>query len=51
LVPGVKYTSECSDSSYGTAFANARAAGVVPVVASGNDAFSDGISSPVLLVQ
>ena len=45
-VPGVKYTSECSDSSYGTAFANARAAGVVPVVASGNDAFSDGISSP-----
>lgn len=45
-VPGVKYTSECSDSSYGTAFANARAAGVVPVVASGNDAFPDGISSP-----
>jgi len=45
-VPGVKYTSECSNSSYATAFANARAAGVVPVVASGNDAFSDGISSP-----
>ena len=45
-VPGVKYTSECSNSSYSTAFANARAAGVVPVVASGNDAFSDGISSP-----
>ncbi|MDR2061512.1 MAG: S8 family serine peptidase, partial [Acinetobacter sp.] len=32
-VPGVKYTSECSNSSYSTAFANARAAGVVPVVA------------------
>lgn len=45
-VPGVKYTSECSNSSYKTAFANARAAGVVPVVATGNDAFSDGISSP-----
>ena len=45
-VPGVKYKSECSNSSYGTAFANARAAGVVPVVATGNDAFSDGISSP-----
>lgn len=45
-VPGVKYTSECSNSSYSTAFANARAAGVVPVVASGNDAFADGISSP-----
>ncbi|MGK8802983.1 S8 family peptidase [Acinetobacter seifertii] len=45
-VPGVKFTSECSNSSYATAFANARAAGVVPVVASGNDAFPDGISSP-----
>ncbi|WP_212510847.1 S8 family peptidase [Acinetobacter seifertii] len=45
-VPGVKYKSECSNSSYGTAFANARAAGVVPVVATGNDAFPDGISSP-----
>ena len=45
-VPDVKYTSQCSNSSYATAFANARAAGVVPVVASGNDAFSDGISSP-----
>ena len=45
-IPGVKYKSECSNSSYATAFANARAAGVVPVVASGNDAFPDGISSP-----
>lgn len=45
-VPGVKYKSECSNSSYGTAFANARSAGVVPVVATGNDAFPDGISSP-----
>ncbi|WP_151761424.1 S8 family peptidase [Acinetobacter seifertii] len=45
-VSGVKYTSQCSNSSYATAFANARAAGVVPVVASGNDAFPDGISSP-----
>lgn len=45
-VPDVKYTSQCSNSSYATAFANARAAGVVPVVASGNDAFPDGISSP-----
>ncbi|MHC3033386.1 S8 family peptidase [Acinetobacter nosocomialis] len=45
-IPGVKYKSECSNSSYATAFANARAAGVIPVVASGNDAFPDGISSP-----
>jgi hypothetical protein len=51
-VPGVKYTSECSDSSYGTAFANARAAGVVPVVASGNDAFlMEFHLLPVLLGQ
>ncbi len=45
-VPDVKYTSECDESSYRTAFANARAAGVVPVVASGNDGFADGVSSP-----
>ncbi|ENX38159.1 S8 family serine peptidase [Acinetobacter sp. NIPH 2100] len=45
-VYGVKYTSECRNSSYSTAFANARAAGVIPVVATGNDAFADGITSP-----
>ena len=37
-------TSMCSDPSDGrvAAFANARAAGILPVVASGNDAFSNG---------
>lgn len=45
-VLGKKYTSECADSSYTSAFANARAAGVIPVVASGNDAYADGVSSP-----
>ena len=45
-VSGTKYTSECTNSSYSSAFASARAAGVVPVVASGNDAFADGVSSP-----
>ncbi|ENW83525.1 hypothetical protein F909_00536 [Acinetobacter sp. ANC 3929] len=45
-VYGVKYISECQNSSYSTAFANARAAGVVPVVATGNDAFADGVTSP-----
>jgi len=45
-VPEEKYTTECNESSYATAFAHARAAGVVPVVASGNDGFADGISSP-----
>ncbi|MEB6479975.1 S8 family serine peptidase [Acinetobacter vivianii] len=45
-VYGVKYTSECQNSSYARAFANVRSAGVVPVVATGNDAFSDGVTSP-----
>jgi subtilisin family serine protease len=37
---------DCPSSWATTPFANARAAGVIPVVASGNNAFSDGISSP-----
>ncbi|ENX19237.1 hypothetical protein F892_03397 [Acinetobacter vivianii] len=45
-VPGRKYTSECRNSSYSTAFSRARNAGVVPVVAAGNDAYADGIASP-----
>ncbi|MBU3084579.1 S8 family peptidase [Acinetobacter seifertii] len=45
-VPNYKFTSECTDSSYTTVFANARAAGIVPVVAAGNDGFADGISTP-----
>ncbi|SPL72153.1 S8 family serine peptidase [Acinetobacter stercoris] len=43
--PGRSYNSIC-ENSYTTPFANARAAGIVPVVASGNDNFSNGISSP-----
>lgn len=46
LETGQKYTAECQNSSYSTAFANIRAAGVIPVVAAGNGAFADGISSP-----
>ena len=45
-VPGKKYTSECTSSAYTTPFANARNAGVVPVVASGNDGFTNGVSLP-----
>ncbi|CAM4207242.1 hypothetical protein F901_00682 [Acinetobacter dispersus] len=45
-VYGRKYTSECRNSSYSAAFTRARNAGVVPVVAAGNDAFADGITSP-----
>jgi Ca2+-binding RTX toxin-like protein len=38
------HTSPCTDPSDGrvAAFANARAAGILPVIASGNDAFSNG---------
>nr|WP_174506147.1 S8 family serine peptidase [Acinetobacter sp. Marseille-Q1620] len=43
--PGESHNSIC-ENSYTTPFANARAAGIVPVVASGNDNFSNGISSP-----
>nr|WP_277603289.1 S8 family serine peptidase [Acinetobacter sp. ANC 3882] len=43
---GVKYTTECRNSSYSAAFVRARNVGVVPVVAAGNDGFADGITSP-----
>jgi subtilisin family serine protease len=36
----------CGSSLYEGAFAAARAAGIVPVVASGNEYYSDGISGP-----
>ena len=45
-IPGVKYTSECSNSYAATLFATARAYGIVPVVSSGNDRFTDGVSEP-----
>jgi subtilisin family serine protease len=41
-----KYTTECSSSWAATPFANARASGVLPVVAAGNGGFSDGVASP-----
>jgi subtilisin family serine protease len=45
-VPGVKYTSECTGSWAASPFANARAYGIVPVVAAGNDGFTDGVAEP-----
>ncbi len=39
-------SSICPGSAYTTAFDNARQAGIVPVVASGNDARIDGMSYP-----
>ena len=43
---GVSYNSECTSSAYRQVFANARAAGVAPVVAAGNDGFRNGVSAP-----
>lgn len=45
------HTTECSTSSYAGPFANLRAAGVLPVVAAGNDGyvggtFRNGVSGP-----
>ena len=54
--PEEYHTSPCSDPSDGrvAAFASARVAGILPVVAAGNDAFSNGsfhvgISSPACI--
>ncbi len=44
-VRGSKNSSICS-GPYTQAFANARNAGIIPVVASGNDGFADGINTP-----
>ena len=41
-----KYTSQTLESPYYTAFANARAAGILPIVAAGNEGYSDGLASP-----
>jgi len=43
---GTASTTPCSASPYTTPFASARSAGIVPVVASGNDGFTDQIASP-----
>ena len=40
------FASECSDTPYTQAFAAARAAGILPVVASGNEASKTGIAVP-----
>jgi subtilisin family serine protease len=37
------YTSTCTGSNYDSAFANLRSAGVLPVVAAGNDGFDSGV--------
>jgi hypothetical protein len=41
------YTASCSSGNpYVAAFANARSAGIIPAVASGNEGYPNGLSSP-----
>jgi subtilisin family serine protease len=49
LGDGVNYTAPCSSrytNPFVTPVNNARAAGILPVAASGNDAYTNGIASP-----
>lgn len=46
LGDGSPYYNECPQSWATTAFANARAAGILPIVASGNNGFPNALSSP-----
>ncbi len=41
-----KYTSPCSSNTYAAPLSSAKSAGILPAVASGNDKFLDGLSSP-----
>ncbi len=41
-----KYTSTCASSWATTPFANARANGILPVVAAGNNGWTNGVSEP-----
>jgi hypothetical protein len=41
-----KYTSACTTSWATTPFANARAAGILPVVSAGNKGWTDGLTEP-----
>ncbi len=45
-IPNVGHSAECGSSWATSAFQNARSVGVIPVVASGNDGFLNGISEP-----
>ncbi|GEM_PF-2226222 len=43
---GGRYNSICENSFFATAFAHARAVGIIPVIASGNNGYTDSIASP-----
>ena len=46
LGSSVNNTATCSNNLYSTPFAQARAAGIIPIVASGNDGYATGIGEP-----
>ncbi len=46
LGDSTKYTSQITASPYFSAFSNARAAGILPIVAAGNEAYNNGLASP-----
>lgn len=50
LGSSTKYSSTCTNSSLTNSFNNLRNVGVIPVVASGNNGFSNGISYPACTV-
>ena len=41
-----RFSGECTTDPHAPAFANARLAGILPVVASGNDGYPDSVASP-----
>jgi hypothetical protein len=43
---GQRFSAPCSNSPYTSAFAQARATGIVPTVASGNEEYKDSLSYP-----
>jgi subtilisin family serine protease len=43
---GGGFTTVCTSNAFATAVASARAAGIFPAIASGNDGYTDRISSP-----
>ncbi len=43
---GIKYTSQCPDDSLASSISSARAAGILSVIAAGNENYTNGLSSP-----
>jgi subtilisin family serine protease len=46
LGDGTKYKAPCDNGVYATAISQARAVGIIPVAAAGNEHYIDGLSSP-----